>query len=102
MDGVSKYIDYPHRIFWVAEPFDCKEGFHCHYLIYFDLPYQSKLFDLTWNVVLNSWRRSTGCKNARIHASKYRKNGGVNKYVAKYITKHLSDYDFVDRLAPKF
>jgi len=101
MEGVSKYIDIPHRIFWVAEPFDCKEGFHCHYIIFFDMPVQTKLFDMTWHIVLQSWRKSTGCKSARIHATKYRKNGGVTKYVAKYITKNLSDYDIIDKLAQK-
>ena len=88
--------------FWVAEPFDVKEGYHTHALLQVPDCYQFKhLVDL--------WQVATGCKgktkenesgqkvkiHARVEYRKYDKRLGARHYVGKYIMKSGADYDFL-------
>lgn len=89
-------------LFWVAEPFDVKEGFHTHALLKVPECYQFKHFVELWQV-------ATGCKgkkktdengreskvHARIELKKYQKNLGARHYVGKYMMKNGADYDFL-------
>lgn len=95
----------PCRIFWVAEPFDLKEGFHLHALFAYKpvkgqnwkRPTTTKngnkimldvaLVNCTWEGVSGKGNRST--------VLRYDKRKGARYYCGKYLMKNLSDYDFV-------
>lgn len=104
------------RMFWVAEPFDVKEGYHTHALTYYydrELHLMSHMgvsqdfFELRrawqqavgtevfgnkreWNYVTDQAEYKTG--GARIDIQRYQKDLGANHYVAKYLFKHRADY----------
>jgi hypothetical protein len=72
------------RLLWAAEPFDCKEGYHIHALIY---------VPKTWKglkQIETSKRQRYGIS----HYEAYDKRLGANHYIGKYISKELSDWDF--------
>jgi hypothetical protein len=77
-------------LFWVAEPFDCRDGFHTHFLmkVHTDIPYDE---------LKKIWNLSCGKSNSefkhRFHIEKYNKEKGARSYCIKYIQKKLSDYD---------
>jgi len=80
-------------MFWAAEPFDCKDGYHLHALL--------RVPDiLPYNFLVNTYQFVCGNKEAskdewhRIQLMKYNKKLGASYYCGKYITKNLSDYDF--------
>lgn len=87
------------RIFWAAEPFDLKEGYHVHGL----LELSSEIVDYrqlveVWQVVTGAWkRRNKGgwTKDSwnRIDMQAYDPKRGAAGYLSKYITKYLADYD---------
>jgi len=83
----------PCEIFWVAEPFDCKEGFHTHALIKSDLNYEGVIN--TWQRVSGNTKFQKGTKWNRIQLDEYDAELGASGYVGKYITKKLSDYDYL-------
>jgi len=81
-------------LFWVAEPFDCREGFHTHGLLKCNnLLIKEALWD--------NWQHACGGKHEnkdhRAQFKKYNPNQSkaVGRYCAKYITKGHSDYDFL-------
>lgn len=70
-------------LLWAAEPFDCKDGYHIHALI--NVP-------KTWKglkQIETSKRQRYGIS----HFEAYDKRRGAKHYIAKYITKDLSDWD---------
>jgi len=88
------------RFFWVAEPFDCKEGFHTHALLYFNdrnyknisISNRSLDFELgrkSWSAV-NPNSANSYCKLERFKPSR-----GATSYVGKYMNKYRSDYDLL-------
>ncbi|AXH77162.1 MAG: hypothetical protein [Bacteriophage sp.] len=86
---------YPAEIFWAAEPFDLKEGYHLHSLIRFADLERSDDNKPAYNYLVNGWRQITSDKTARIHSRRYDPGKGANHYVGKYISKTRSDYDII-------
>lgn len=79
------------EIFWVAEPFDLKEGHHLHWLMRVTpdvLRYQD--YYQIWQAVSSKrmgWHR--------IQMEKFRPKIGAGGYCSKYIMKAHSDYDII-------
>ncbi|MFM7851642.1 MAG: hypothetical protein ACKO96_06905, partial [Flammeovirgaceae bacterium] len=116
MKGARRLADrFHHRLsregktsmFWSAEPFDVKEGFHIHALLKAPegIPYE---------VVVQCYQDVAGSKGwSRIQldefdrgwkkegAQEYEPSKGATYYVGKYITKRLSDYDLLLPLKTK-
>jgi hypothetical protein len=81
----------PTKIFWAAEPYDLKDGFHLHALL--DVPKH-----LEFKNIVDIWQKvSKGGKGKwnRIDLQTYDSNKGAGYYLSKYITKRLSDYDLL-------
>jgi hypothetical protein len=88
------------RMFWVAEPFDTRQGFHTHFLLYASN-------DFTYSEYKKEWGLSAGKgksiledfewtqKSHRFLIQKYQKGLGADAYCTKYIQKKLSDYDIL-------
>jgi hypothetical protein len=78
-------------MFFAAEPFDVREGYHIHALV--KLP---ELLDYKDAVLM--WQKVTGAKKKsewnRIELKAYDNRKGASYYCGKYITKNLSDYDY--------
>jgi hypothetical protein len=92
-------------LFWVAEKFECKDGYHGHGLIY--VPNAPE--DL-FNRMVDHWQLSTGNKAISNHQGKiewdkakwnalnikkYDKKRGAGGYCAKYVFKNDADYDLL-------
>lgn len=97
---VSSEITAPQIVqtmFWAAEPFDCREGFHTHALVKIDelLPFKA---------VINAYQIATGNTDlskdrwARCQLKKYDPKKHAAFYVSKYISKALADYDLIQKL----
>jgi hypothetical protein len=94
------------RLFWVAEKFEVKDGFHAHGLLYMPgLPDHSQFTRL-----IDHWQLSTGNKAISNHAGiiewdkakwnalnlrHYDKKRGAGGYCAKYVFKNDADYDLL-------
>lgn len=81
----------PCTMFWAAEPFDVKDGYHTHAL----LKVHSQM---SFKTIFDLWQKASGGKKgnySRIDIQEYKKELGAGHYVSKYITKQLSDYDFL-------
>jgi hypothetical protein len=90
-DRVSK--TNPCQVFWASEKFDVKDGFHLHTLWKF----QNKIYDKeTYRQFVKDWRTISNTKSANIYSEKYKKDMGAHKYISKYITKQITDYDYFD------
>ena len=96
-----KQNGYPAEIFWVAEPFDTKEGQHIHALAKFSGIEKS---DDNKSYVANlkeSWQQIVSDNRARVQFERYRNfnsatnEGGANWYVGKYLQKNKSDSDYL-------
>jgi hypothetical protein len=94
-DGFYKHIAKAgfSTMFWAAEPFDTREGYHLHALI--------RVSDLLpYSFIVNTYQTVTGNKDLsrknwnRIQLMRYNPKLGAGHYCAKYITKELADYDF--------
>ena len=88
------------RFFWVAEPFDCKEGFHTHALLHFnDRDYQNISISgnsLDFELLRKAWLKCNPKKsNAYCKLERFKKSRGATSYVGKYMNKHRSDYDLL-------
>ncbi len=84
--------------FWASEPFDVKEGFHIHGLIYLknrELAKTKTGFDLLRKL----WRRvskgNNGFENTFTKIEEFKPSGGASDYVSKYISFDMSDYDIL-------
>ena len=80
----------PTRLFWVAEPFDIKHGYHTHCLL--RVCYEGIFPEYKHGILKNCWKKMTG--GGRCDISRYNKKGGAQKYAAKYIQKKRSDFDY--------
>jgi hypothetical protein len=78
------------RLFWVAERYECKDGFHAHGLLASRLDYKD---------LVQAYQVVTGAKRSgdwsAITLKKYNSSQAAAKYCAKYILKRYSDYDFL-------
>lgn len=90
------------QLFWVAEPFDVKEGYHTHALMKVPEAWQFKnLVDL-WQVAAGTKGKVKTDENgkqskvhARIELKRYNPRLGARHYVGKYLMKTGADYDFL-------
>ena len=84
------------QMFWCAEPFDSREGYHTHGLLLADQI-------LTKNDLGNIYQVAAGNTEIskdnwhRLQLTKYNPKLGASHYCGKYITKYLADYDFWQR-----
>jgi len=86
------------RLFWCAEPFDLREGYHLHGLLKCNGIITIKMIAQIHNYACGNvdlrkedWHR--------IQVQRYDSKLGAGHYVAKYITKRLADYDILERIA---
>ena len=77
-------------MFWAAEPYDVKDGYHIHALIKTEMEFKS----LIECYQVTSGGKKIG-KHQRIDLQKYQRGMGGAMYCAKYITKKLSDWDIL-------
>lgn len=83
----------PSKVFWAAEKFDVKDGFHLHTLWKFD----NKIHDReTYQQFVNDWRTCCKTNSANVYSKTYKMEMGAHKYISKYITKQVTDYDYFD------
>lgn len=106
-EGFKKQGDI---FFWVAEKFECKDGFHIHGLIkagnqYGSLDPENKLL---YRSLIDQWQSSVGNKAMsnqsgeivwskwhRVDLQKYNPGQGATGYCGKYILKRQADYDLL-------
>lgn len=83
------------EIFWVAEPFDTKYGYHIHALIKLHCPDELK----RKNDIIKAWQNVTkgSYKEGYNHCLilPYRPNSGGNYYMSKSIWKSDIEYGFL-------
>lgn len=93
-------------LFWVAEKFECKDGFHIHGLL--SVPKEDPY---TFNQLIDHWQLATGNKALSIkdghkiewdkekwnalNLKRYDKKRGAGGYCAKYVFKCNADYDLL-------
>jgi len=81
-------------LFWAAEPFDTRHGYHTHGLMEIDE-------SMPFKAVVNAFQIATGNKDlgksrwARIQLSAYNPEKAACFYISKYISKRLADYDLI-------
>jgi len=96
-------------LFWVAEKFEVKDGFHAHGLLY--LPSFDHENRSSYRQLVDFWQIATGNKalsitKARdiqwdkakwnaINLQKFEPKRGAGGYCAKYVFKNDSDYDLL-------
>ena len=87
------------KLFWVAERFEAKDGYHCHGLLQYD-PGQAKREG--WDemeVMTESFQIVTGAnkkgKRYRVALNRYNKNRAGGRYCAKYLLKRYADFDLL-------
>lgn len=87
--------------FWVAEPFDCKEGFHTHGLLRFDdRDYKNTSVtdgrSLDFELLRKSWLKvNPQSSNCYATLERFQPSRGATSYVGKYMNKYRSDYDLL-------
>lgn len=85
--------DNKSAVFWAAEKFDAKDGFHLHTLWTF----QNEIYDRKlYKEFVNNWRVVSKTNKAAVYSERYQKEFGAHNYLAKYITKAITDYDYFD------
>jgi hypothetical protein len=90
-DKRSKFS--PCRVFFATEKFDVKDGFHLHSLWKFE----GNIFKKeNYKDFVADWRTVCRTDKANVYSEKYYKEFGAHKYISKYITKEITDYDFFD------
>ena len=95
MDKLSTDISY--LIFWCAEPFDVKDGYHLHFLLKVEPDtIRYKEYYQKWQVVTAMKKYKGTAKWARITMERYNPEIGAGGYVTKYITKQGADYDILE------
>lgn len=98
INKLAQYLkenQYPAEIFWTAEPFDVKEGYHLHSLLRFTDLSVTDNNKMAYNTLISGWRQITADKSARIYSQRYEPKKGAHSYIGKYITKDRSDYDLI-------
>ncbi len=82
------------EMFWVAESFDITEGNHIHALVKLvgtDITNPINRIKVAAQNAIGVSRKGMDYKNTKIYP--YKPNLGANYYIAKYITKPITDYD---------
>lgn len=95
------------EMFWACEPFDVKEGQHIHALVKAPpgMPFEAIIE--TYQSVAGSegWARiqldEFNPKWKKESSEEHEESKGAAYYVGKYITKRLSDYDYLTPIKPK-
>lgn len=88
---------YPNtKLFWAAEQFDVKDGFHLHSLWSFDSLIWSGDTKKIYQDFRNDWKIVSNTDKAAMFSERYEKNKGAHSYLSKYITKEITDYDLFD------
>ncbi len=91
------------RIFWVAEPFDTRYGYHAHAFIYFEDTNSRTINELrkftirAWQIVTKGGGQK---KYNHTHILPYIKNLGAHYYISKYMHRNNSEYDFLGDFTP--
>lgn len=91
-------------MFWVAERFECKDGYHTHALMY--VPCSEDFIPLARTTAFESWQKVSVTKTQestredgkvfnRADIQKIRPKKGTH-YLCKYVTKPNSDYDLIN------
>lgn len=81
-------------LFWAAEPFDCKEGYHTHALMQISE-------NMPFKAVINAYQIAAGNKKVvkdkwcRVQVQAYDPQKAAAFYLSKYISKKLADYDII-------
>ena len=83
------------RMFWVAEPFQAKDGYHIHLLVQSTPQLQAKYIFESWQIASGGKRLSL---NNRVDIKEFDPLKGASHYVAKHIQSKYSDYDIYDSL----
>lgn len=86
-EKVCEYVDAGHSssVFWAAEEFDVRDGFHFHALMRTDVN-RMQIFD--W--YFRKYGRCDLIDNREPERQK-----AASHYVAKYVTKRITDYDLM-------
>ena len=97
------------QMFWTAEKFECKDGYHTHALVncnpsfgdgfqHLKLHFEQKVgFSYNRPETIDCFLKKNINRetlNGRFHAIKYSRNRGAAHYLGKYVAKKVSDYDF--------
>ena len=90
------------RLFWVAEKFELKDGYHGHGLLYLPAGPGEDLFPVDYfPALIDQWQWATGnpdrerSKWNALNLSHYDKKRGAGGYCAKYVFKDDADYDLL-------
>jgi len=87
------------EFFWCAEPFDTREGFHFHGLIKNGWHYNQEDYFRYWTkgepYTNLEGKDCVRGKYGRSDFFKINRSKNAEFYCTKYITKSLSDYDFI-------
>jgi hypothetical protein len=81
------------RLFWVAEPFDTKYGYHIHALVHFVNPILHNAIGLIKKAWLVVTKGKGGKEYNNTVIEPYQSELGANFYVSKYMLRYNSDYD---------
>lgn len=81
------------RMFWVAEPFSDREGYHIHLLAYSTPRLHPAYLIECWQIVSGGRRLA---QNNRVDIQVFDPLKGASHYVAKHIQCRFSDYDIYD------
>jgi hypothetical protein len=81
------------KVFWASEKFDVKDGFHLHTLWKFENAIHDRE---TYGQFVKDWRTICKTNSANVYSEKFKRDWGACKYLSKYITKQITDYDFFD------
>jgi len=86
-------------MFWVAEKFEAKDGFHMHGLLDYDehiFPNGNGHEVLTETYQIISGARKKG-EEFVSEFKRYNKNRGAGRYCSKYLLKECADFDLYDK-----
>lgn len=97
MDRTGQKSFTQQKLFWAAERFECKYGYHVHGLLETKLDYQDIIQAYQIVTGKNSFECKWEDKNnwQAITLRKYNPSKAAAKYCAKYILKRYADYDFL-------
>ncbi len=87
---ITKYCKC--TLFWVAEKYKAKDGFHTHALI--NVPEHCP-----YDLIIQLWQKVTGGKSEnkwqRIRLESYQPDKGASNYCTKYLLKEVADWDIL-------
>lgn len=89
--GATKVVK---GLFWAAEPFDCKEGYHTHALVELGPSIPFKAAINAYQVAAGN-KKLSKAKWCRVQLRDYDPQQAAAFYVSKYISKKLADYDLI-------